>query len=444
MGRTIREVALTTPNARKSLADGVYWRGVSSEVHLGYRKGKRSGRWLVRWRVPGSKYKQEGIGAADDGMPADGGETLNFEQAKAKAVRHVETERKKARDAGKTPIPSVREVVEAYSDARSARAKKQEGARPDDARGRLALHVLSHAIAAKQLDALSDEDLIEWRTGLPSDLATSSVRRIVNDFRAALNGVPVKVLKRLPASYLTTIKLGMKSGEAEPAGARDGAALPDTDVRRIIEAAKVIDESDQWEGDLFRMVVVLAATGARFSQIQRMQVGDVQAEQSRLMVPTSRKGRGQKRATHTAVRVGNDVMEALRPVIAGRRPAEPLLERWLHRQEKSEDGKRGVWVRDTRGAWKTSAELTRPWASIIKSAGLPADTVPYSLRHSSIVRGLRAALPVRLVAQLHDTSDKIIERHYAAAIVNALDDLAAAAVVPLIDTERGKVVKLRG
>lgn len=444
MGRAIREVSLTTPNARKGLAEGVYWRGVSAEVHLGYRKGKRSGRWLVRWRVPGSKYKQDGIGAADDGMLADGGETLNFEQAKAKAVRHVEQERIKARESGKTPIPSVREVVEDYADARSVRAKKHEGARPNDARGRLALHVLSHPIAEKQLGALSDEDLIEWRTGLPSDLATSSVRRIVNDFRAALNGIPVKVLKRLPASYLTTIKLGMKSGEAEPAGARDGAALPDADVRRIIEAAKAIDESEQWEGDLFRMVVVLAATGARFSQVQRMQVGDVQVEQSRLMVPTSRKGRGQKRATHTAVRVGNDVMEALRPVIAGRRPAEPLLERWLHRQEKAQDGKRAVWVRDMRGAWKTSAELTRPWVSIIKSAALPADTVPYSLRHSSIVRGLRAALPVRLVAQLHDTSDKIIERHYAAAIVNALDDLAAAAVVPLVDTERGKVVKLRG
>lgn len=341
MGRTIREVALTTPNARKGLAEGVYWRGISAEVHLGYRKGKRSGRWLVRWRVPGSKYKQEGIGAADDGMPADGGETLNFEQAKAKAVRHVETERKKATEVGKTPVPSVRAVVEAYSDARSARAKKHEGARPDDARGRLALHVLSHAIAAKQLDGLSDEDLAEWRAGLASDLSGSTVQRIVNDFRAALNGVPVKVLKRLPASYLTTIKLGLKSSEVEPTAARDGAALPDADVRRIIEAAKAIDDSEQWEGDLFRMVVVLAATGARFSQIQRMQVGDVQAEQSRLMVPTSRKGRGQKRATHTAVRVGNDVMEALRPVVAGRRPAEPLLERWLHRQEKSEDGRRG-------------------------------------------------------------------------------------------------------
>jgi hypothetical protein len=143
------------------------------------------------------------------------------------------------------------------------------------------------------------------------------------------------------------------------------------------------------------------------------------------------------------VRVGSDVIEALKPAIAGRRPADPLLERWRHRQEKPEAGSKPVWVRDSRGTWNSPAELTRPWAVIIERAGLPADTVPYSLRHSSIVRGLRAALPVRLVAQLHDTSDKMIERHYASSIVNALDDLTAAAVVPLVDTGRGKVVKLK-
>lgn len=100
-------------------------------------------------------------------------------------------------------------------------------------------------------------------------------------------------------------------------------------------------------------------------------------------------------------------------------------------------------MRDKRGTWDSPAELARPWAAIIVRAGLPSDTVPYSLRHSSIVRALRAALPVRLVAQLHDTSDKMIERHYASAIVNALDDLAALAVVPLVETERGKVIKLQ-
>ena len=443
MSKTLQESPLTTPNARKGLPVGNHWRSVSADVHLGYRKGKRAGRWFVRWRLPDGRYKQESIGAADDGLSADGVETLNFEQAKNKAAQHVEQERQRERDAGKEPIPTVREIVETYAAKRKARAEKQEGARPHDAFGRLTLHVLEKPLADKRLDTLSDEDLSDWRADLPETLATSSVQRIVNDLRAALNAVPPRILKRLPASYLTMIKLGLKAGEAEPAAARDGAALPDADVRRIIEAARTVDDMEDWSGDLFRLVLVLAATGMRFSQIRRIQVGDVQPEQSRLMIPTSRKGRGQKRVTHIGVKVGGDVIEALRPAVSGRRPADPLLERWKHKQERPAEGAKPVWVRDKRGTWNSPAELARPWISIIKRAGLPADTVPFALRHSSIVRGLRAALPVRLVAQLHDTSDKMIERHYASAIIDALDDLAALAVVPLVDTERGKVVKFK-
>jgi len=38
--------------------------------------------------------------------------------------------------------------------------------------------------------------------------------------------------------------------------------LPDKDIRRIIKAAQEIDEADDWNGDLARLIVVLAATGA--------------------------------------------------------------------------------------------------------------------------------------------------------------------------------------
>jgi hypothetical protein len=58
--------------------------------------------------------------------------------------------------------------------------------------------------------------------------------------------------------------------------------------------------------------------------------------------------------------------------------------------------------------------------------------VPYSLRHSSIVRGIREGLPIRLDAALHDTSVEMIERHYSRWITEGLDELAARAVVPLV------------
>jgi hypothetical protein len=49
--------------------------------------------------------------------------------------------------------------------------------------------------------------------------------------------------------------------------------------------------------------------------------------------------------------------------------------------------------------------------------------IPYALRHSSIVRGLRANLPIRLVAALHDTSVVMIERHYGRYIADGLEEL---------------------
>ena len=68
--------------------------------------------------------------------------------------------------------------------------------------------------------------------------------------------------------------------------------------------------------------------------------------------------------------------------------------------------------------------------------------IPYALRHSSIVRGLRKGLPIQQVAKLHNTSVKMIERHYAKYIATALEDLARAAVVSLVPRSDGIVVPM--
>lgn len=214
--------------------------------------------------------------------------------------------------------------------------------------------------------------------------------------------------------------------EAPPA--RDNQILTDAQVGKVIRASREVDQDEEWDGDLFRLVVVLAATGARFSQAARLRVGDCQP--TRLLVPKSRKGRG-KSGGSVPVPVGQDVIDALRPVL--NRPNDaPLLERWRHKQVPG-----GIeWHRAGRGAWQSASELLRPWAAIRERAKLP-DVVAYSLRHSSIVRGLKANLPIRLVAAMHDTSVAMIERHYSRWIAHGLEELAAAAVVPLVPQEKG-------
>ena len=103
--------------------------------------------------------------------------------------------------------------------------------------------------------------------------------------------------------------------------------------------------------------------------------------------------------------------------------------RWLKRQTGP-----FRWEKVERSHWKTASETDRMWDATIAAAKLPGNTVMYALRHSSIVRGLRAGLPVRLVAALHDTSTVMIEKHYAAYIIDATEELARRAVVSLAPT----------
>jgi integrase len=244
----------------------------------------------------------------------------------------------------------------------------------------------------------------------------------------------------MPATLPATIKHGLRAidegGDTPNEVARDNQILTDAQVGRLIGAARQIDDEQSWEGDLYRLVVVLASTGARFSQVIRLRVGDVQVKAGRIIVPVSRKGRGAK-AGGTPVPIGADVIEVLLPAVTGRAAGASLLQRWRSRQVAG-----GIrWERVGRGPWQSSSELNRPWAEIRKKAKMP-DAIPYALRHSSIVRGIRANLPIRLVAALHDTSVAMIERHYGRHIADGLDELAAKSVVALVPSAGTSVVRL--
>ncbi|WP_460450525.1 tyrosine-type recombinase/integrase [Alsobacter sp. SYSU BS001988] len=426
--KVLKEAALTTRSARSKLPPGSHWRSIDPDTHLGYRKGVRGGRWLVRWYKGSGSYAQATLATADDAFEADGADVIDFSQAVIRARAYVEKARADERAEAAGPVVTVASAIRAYLEMREARERAHAGSGglKRDARSRLQRYVLGTDLAKQPLHRLDEAALRRWRTQIPDDLAPGSVRRLVNDLKAALNAAARTHRVRLPAELPGTIRAGLKADEIVQAEPRR-QVLSDAEVRQLITAAWEADRAAAHDGDVARLVLVLAATGARFSQVARLTVADVQAAESRLMVPTSRKGRGPKRSDRTGVRVGDDVIDALRPATAGRKGPEPLLLRWRSVQTAS-----GQWQRDSRGPWRAASELSRIWGHIVAAAGLSGDTVPYALRHSSIVRGLRAGLPVRLVAALHDTSSAMVERHYAAFVVDAMDELAAKAVVPLM------------
>ncbi len=431
MAKILKEAPLTTAAARARLSDGLHWRRMDAEIHIGYRRTvRRSGAWLVRWRA-GKGYKQEPIGTADDAMRPDGREVFSYAHAEVEARRIVSVRREEAARAAEGPaLPdiTVAIAVTEYIAHRQAGERERRGHRPRsyDASSRLGLHVTDDPIAAVKLIALRKDDLRQWRARMTAKkLAASSVTRTANDLRAALNLAADMHSARLPGTVLLEIKAGFKTKAAAAAPARM-AVLRDGEVLAIIAAAREVDHETDQNGDLLAMVSLLAATGARWDQIARLKVEDVNLRAGRLSIPVSDKGRGTKLVSHITIPILPDVVALLRPRASKRASTAPLLERDRLKQVAFAE-----WVKDRRGPWGAASDLARPWRVILARAGLPSDVVPYSLRHSSIVRMLRQNVPVSLVAKLHDTSVEIIERHYGKFIASALDDIAAAAMLSL-------------
>ncbi|MCA6108561.1 tyrosine-type recombinase/integrase [Bradyrhizobium cenepequi] len=459
MAKTLTEAQITTAKARSRLDLGVHWRRLDAEAHLGYRKGNQSGVWFVRWRnhYDGANYKQASLGIANDvnDKPAEG--TLTFEQAAKLARESVTRARTEAAAQAAGPAPTVRTAVEAYIKKRDARDSRRVGREiRSDAGHRLRRYVLGQderghqdaieaaPLAAVALHALKEDDLMTWREGLPEELKATTKQRLINDLKAALNGAWPRLSedqKRLNPTFLAIVRGGFKAermdDDDEASVARDNQILTNGQIGALLLAAREIDIEQEFEGDLYRIVVCLAATGARYAQVRRMRVGDAQRTERRLMVPGSYKGRGGNGGS-VPVPVGADVLEVLLPAITGRPNEATLFERWAYEQEPDNII---AWKKSERGPWK-KAEIHRPWQLIRDRAGMP-EVIPYAFRHSSIVRGLRKGLPIQHVAKLHNTSVKMIEAHYAKYIATALEDLARAAVVPLVP-KAGMCCRSRG
>jgi integrase len=409
-----------------------HYRDLGAGVSLGYRRNAGAGAWSMRLYV-GGKYVSEGIGAADDLADSDGRTVLDFRQAQAKAHAMV----KAARIAAASDATTVADAIAVYVEARERKSKARssggEFRHENDARSRLRKHV-GAKLAAKQIATLTEADLADWRAGLK--LSAASVRRTCNDLRACLNAAAKRGKAQLPATIRDTIKDGLAGeGEGGPAASRMHQILTDGEVRAVIEAAKAVDDEINFGGDLVRMILALAATGARFSQLARATVGDL--EQGRLAIPASFKGRsGAAVRPHVRVPIGGDVVGELARGAAGRGSLEPLLIRPRYEQTAV-----GVFKQVGRGPWRAASELRDAWALIIKRAALPKGVVVYSLRHSFVVRALRSGLPTRLIAELCDTSGQMVERHYARFVTDAMADLAQRVVVPLIE-QPNKIVSI--
>jgi integrase len=267
-------------------------------------------------------------------------------------------------------------------------------------------------LAGKSVALLTVDDLRDWRDGLRRRPA--SINRICTVLKAALT---------LAASKDTRL-----SSRAWEVGL---ATIPDAEeVRNVIlrdgEVLALITEAGAYGKEFGLLVEVAAITGARVSQIRRLEVQDLQLGKApRAMMPASRKGKGGKKVMRRPVPISVGLASRLAAAAERQAPNAPLL------------------VKPSSEPWKKS-DHSRPFARVARRAGLdPHEVTLYALRHSSIVRQLLAGVPIRVVAVNHDTSVVMIERTYSRHISDHADALARAALLDTMPAMAGNVVPLR-
>ena len=394
-----RAQRLETATQRRKLpiAKRPVYAKIAPNIFLGYRRNEGPGTWNVRVTGPGIDWVKR-IGLADDFEPSDGRAVLTYWQALDQARKLARRQPGDQTTDDSRPI-TVAEALDAYGADLAAR-----GGDPYNAT-RAKLHVPA-SLASKPVVLLRSAEVRDWRDGLiAKGLSRASVNRVRTCVRAALT-LAAKRDKRISNRHVWEDDL-----EALPnATTARNVILPDATV------GKVIAEAYRRDRKLGLLCDVVSTTGARPSQAVRLLVGDLDLAKPsapRVMMPRSGKGHAHKRAMKMQERVGVPITLALAELLKQEAKGRPTYAPLLTRSNGE------PWE------YRRSDLYRADFRALVEAVGLDPDQVtPYSLRHSNIVRRLLANVPVRIVADLCDTSVREIERHYSKHISAHSDEIA--------------------
>src|SRR6516162_5018636 len=365
---------------------------IAPGIALAYRRNQGAGTWVVRVADGHGGNWTKGFAIADDHEDADGNHVLDFWQAQDKA-------RALARGSSDDGRPcTVTEALDAYAADLRARGGQVSNA------FRVRRH-LPPTLAAKAVALLTSRELQRLRDGLAHKIKPASVNRLMKGLKAAF------ALASRHDPRITNAQAWKVGLAALPdAHQARNTVLNDDEVHALIAAAYDVNAA------LGLLVEAAAVTGARPSQLARLEIADLQDDRPdpRVMMPTSRKGRGHKRISRAPVAITPTLAAKLRQAAGDRALSAPLL--------LKSDG--APWRPDSHG---------QPFAEAVARAGLDPAVTLYALRHSSIVRQLLGNVPVRVVASTHDTSIPMIEKSYSAFINDHSDALTRRV---LLDTAR--------
>jgi integrase len=325
MGLKIKDTKLHNRESRRGLAqrDEPYWRLISEGLYIGYRKGPRGGVWRVR-RLADGKYTKASLGQADDVLDADGTQVLDWSQAQ-EAAQAFDRDIKQSDGIIRSPL-TVSKAIERYMEDYRARAKAAGIA---TAQGFINAHILP-AFGEREVSSLTSDDIKSWfnkvatkparlRTGKGVRKQAHREKPKTDDEKRARQATANRVLTVLKAILNKTFHDNLVPTDAawrrvKPFKNTDDGAIrylkPDESTR-LVNTCPV---------DLRALVRGALYTGARFGELARLTVADVDTIAARVYIsPASKSGKPRH------VPLNQEGTQFLADLIAGRPGTERVF-----------------------------------------------------------------------------------------------------------------------
>lgn len=377
---TSRVVNLRTVAGRNRLPvkPDPYWEKLVGTLYVGYRKtGTGAGTWSARTLNAAKQRVFVTFGA----LEASGGEP--FAEAKRLAEAwNIEVQT--GRSNRKATVADVcREYVEAVRTGLGL-LPKADGSlhqpRPDtadEAEGRFKRHVYDTPLAGVEFGRVAEAHFEAWRAGLRSKrgepMTASSRRRVFIGLKAALNyGATRYTTNGTP--WAKTLATSSKDDTAR------NLLLTADDVADLLRLTQLM------QPDLLPMLKLMCHLPVRPGTLARATRANFDPRSGKLVGLVDKTG-------VRDVALGTEALAIVTEAAANKMPNAPLFAR--------ADGSH--W---TANAWQPV------FRKIVEAAGLPDETVVYSLRHRTITEMLNAGVRIGVVAKLAGTSPAMIAKTY--------------------------------
>lgn len=392
MAKRIRDTNLESKSAREKLKPrgDPYYKTIDRGLHVGFRKGKKAGVWVMRTYAGDQKYVVETIGLADDNQDADGGSVLDWWQAVDRA-RALVAERATA----KHETPAGPYTVSNALDDYLAHAKERQKSYRSTVYS-VEEHIRPEFGQTAVMD-LTASQIRDWHNKLASTPPRLRTRKgkeqkyakvdMTEDVRRQRKSTANRVMTTLKAALNLAFREGKVADDKEW---RRVESFEDVDSARvhyltIAEAQRLVNACGP---DFRKLVQAALQTGCRYGELCRLRVGDFNPTVGTLTIRMS------KTSQSRHIVLTEEGIEFFKTITAGR-PSDAVMLR-------KENGE----------AWGESHQ-SRPMIDACKRAKISPAIGLHGLRHTWASLAVMNGVPMMVVAKnLGHVDTRMVEKHY--------------------------------